>query len=527
VIGGVVYRGHRISQLYGAYVFGDNGSGNLWSLRYDGTHTVPFQRIASAGGPAAFGVDPHNGDVLVAQLNNNSIGRLDYTGQPAGTLLPATLADTGAFSDLKSLTPEAGIVPYDINVPFWSDNAQKTRWFSVPDTNLTIGFSPDHNWSFPTGAVWIKHFELELTNGVPASRKRLETRFIVRNTNGVYGITYRWTSSTNATLVPEEGLDEAFVIQDQGTVRTQIWHYPSRAECLSCHTAVGGLALGFNTAQLNKTFDDGAGPTNQIAALSQAGYFSSPVTNLNTLRALAPLTNTAYSVEYRVHSYLIANCAQCHQPGGSAIGSWDAGVRTPVSQAGIVNGILLNDFGDTNNRVMAPNSLEHSVLLKRISTRGSGQMPPLDSTMLDNEAIQLLSSWTTGDLPNYQSFAAWQLAHFGSTSSPDAAADADPDKDGANNLLEFLTFSDPLASGDSWKISVQQRGATVEIVFPQIANRGFQVEWTPSLTPPVNWQPLDVPGNQPFFSAVNLTGTITDTIADDPFRFYRVTVLEP
>ena len=90
----------------------------------------------------------------------------------------------------------------------------------MPNTNLTIGFSRDGNWAFPDGAVWVKHFELELTNGVPASRKRLETRFIVRNAGGVYGVTYRWGDSlTNATLVAEGGMDEQFIIHDGGTVR--------------------------------------------------------------------------------------------------------------------------------------------------------------------------------------------------------------------------------------------------------------------------------------------------------------------
>lgn len=52
VIGGVVYRGSRISQLYGAYVFSDNGSGKLWMLRFDGTNATPFQYLGtSAAGP--------------------------------------------------------------------------------------------------------------------------------------------------------------------------------------------------------------------------------------------------------------------------------------------------------------------------------------------------------------------------------------------------------------------------------------------------------------------------------------------
>ena len=400
VIGGVVYRGNRLSQLYGAYVFSDNGSGNVWFLRYDGTTTVPFQQITTASGPSAIGTDPRNGDILIAQLNNSQIGRLDYNSTPTNAPLPATLADTGAFTNLTTLIPAAGIVPYDLNVPFWSDNAIKTRWFSVPNTNLTIGFNPTGNWSFPTGTVWIKHFELELTNGVPASRKRLETRFIVSSTNGVYGLTYRWDTATNATLVPEAGLDEALTIDDGGTLRTQIWHYPSRSECLVCHTSAGGFGLGFRTEQLNRNFTYGSLTTNQISALNAAGYFSPSATNNPaTLLALASPTDTAFSLEFRARSFLAANCSQCHQPGGTAQrASWDARITTPTAGAGLVKGIPVNNLGNSGNFIIAPQSPGNSVLLTRISTRDLGsppsiQMPPLDSMLVDTQAVQLVTDW--------------------------------------------------------------------------------------------------------------------------------------
>ena len=400
VIGGVVYRGNRISQLYGAYVFTDNGSGNVWMLRYDGSNTVPFQPITTVSGPSAMGTDPRNGDVLIAQLGNNQIGRLDYNATSTGAPLPPTLADTGAFTNLTSLTPAAGIVPYDLNVPFWSDNAIKTRWFSVPNTNLTIGFAPTGNWSFPTGTVWIKHFELELTNGVPASSKRLETRFIVRNSSGVYGVTYRWDSATNATLVPEGGMDDVFTINDGGILRTQIWHYPSRSECLTCHTTAGGYGLGFRTEQLNRNFTYGPLATNQISALSAAGYFSPPPANdPATLLALAPATNTAYSLEFRARSFLAANCSQCHQPGGTAPeANWDARITIPTASAGLVKGTPVNNFGNTGNFIIAPQSPGNSILLTRISTRDldslpSIQMPPLDSMLVDTQDVQVVSNW--------------------------------------------------------------------------------------------------------------------------------------
>ena len=258
-----------------------------------------------------------------------------------------------------------------------------------------------------------------------------------------------------------------------------------------------------------------------------ARYFSNAVSNRYLLPALAPATNDAVSLEFRVRSYLAANCAQCHQPGGTGLGLWDARIATPLSQAGIVGGALNNDGGDPENRVVAPGSPGHSVMLARISTREAGRMPPLDSTVRDPAAMDLLGAWITNDLARYQPYADWQTARFGSTNAPDAAPDADPDADGANNLLEYLTGTDPMTYGDAWKIDPWRNGESVEISFPQVANRGFQVEWAPDLNSPASWRPLDVPGNRPFYSATNFTATLTDVLTNAPLRFYRVRVFEP
>jgi glucose/arabinose dehydrogenase len=234
ITGGLVYRGNRISQLYGYYVFADYIINRVRVFKYDGTNVSDFHNISSLNSVVGFGTDPRNGDVLAANIANGTIYRLAYdTNSVSGTALPPTLADTGAFSDTGTLTPNPGVVPYDINVPFWSDLAHKSRWFSVPNANLAIGFSPTNNWQFPTGTVWVKHFDLELTNGIPASAKRIETRLLVRNESGVYGVSYRWGSSTvNAALVAEDGLDEQFVIRDSngGIIRTQIWRSVSMSK---------------------------------------------------------------------------------------------------------------------------------------------------------------------------------------------------------------------------------------------------------------------------------------------------------
>ncbi len=528
VIGGLVYHGAD-ARLAGNYVFADYQSGNIWQLHYDGTNTIPFQYLGNEGGIAGFGADPRNGDLLMANQYRNTIRRLVAVTNTSGGTIPATLADTGAFTNLTTLAPAPGFVGYDLNLPFWSDNAMKQRWFSVPNTNLTIGFNANGNWSFPTGAVWMKHFELQLTNGAPASSRRLETRFIVKNTDGVYGLTYRWGgSTTNAALVPEEGMDEDFVVNDGGGVlRTQTWHYPSRAECLRCHTPGGGYALGFNTAQLNCNFNYGGGATNQINALAQAGYFSASVGSIHTLPALAQPTNAAVSREYRVRSYLAANCAFCHQPGGTAQGFWDGRLNTTTEAAGIVNGTLADNLGNTSARVTVPGSISNSMLLARLSTPGAIRMPPLDSTVLDTQAIALVRAWITNDLPHFQSFADWQIARFGSTNAPNGAAYSDPDGDGAINLLEYLTSTDPQNTNSSWRIALQKAGANYQIAFPLLSNRGFEVQVATNLADAQPWSGLDVSGNEPLFGVTNGTKVVTDTSPPGRVKFYRVRVFAP
>lgn len=537
VTGGFVYRGDRISSLFGKYIFCDYASGYLWALTPDGTNYVTMtnvQQVVNSGGIVAFAPDPRNGDVLVAyvaQSGTNSVRRLIYNSTPTGTPLPATLSATGAFTNLTTLTPHAGIVPYSLNVPFWSDNAIKTRWFSLPDTNLTVTWNPTSNWSFPTGAVWIKHFDL-VTNYVSGQSTRLETRFIVRNSNGAYGATYRWGGAADATLVAEGGSNETFVITDPGGVlRTQLWHYPSRSECLTCHNDVAGLALGFHTAQLNRShaytnFANATGVTdNQLRALNNAGYLSPSLTGLNSLPALANWNDTTVSLEWRVRSYVAANCVQCHQPGGLGLGTWDGRHYLSTAAAGLINGTLVNNQGNTNARVIVPSSLPNSMLYQRIAGLAGTRMPPLATSVLDANNMNLVAEWI-GALSGHQTFADWQNSNFGFTNGT-AAADFDADGDTLANYLEYLIGANPKEASSDWKVNIRLNGSNPQVVFPHLANRGFEVQFRPGFGAPAPWLPLDVPGNAPFFPAATFTNVVEDTTGTVSNKSYRVRVFAP
>ena len=129
---------------------------------------------------------------------------------------------------------------------------------------------------------------------------------------------------------------------------------------------------------MNRIHDYDGVSTNQIQALSDAGYFSTSVTDVDSLLALASATDANASLEFRARSYLAANCVQCHQPGGVPVQSanWDARIHPPLANAGIVNGALVQNFGDANNRVVKMGSLSNSVIW-RVANLGPDHMPPL------------------------------------------------------------------------------------------------------------------------------------------------------
>lgn len=398
VTGGLVYRGARLPTLVGHYLFADFASGRVWSFPTDGANAVSADRVqllATNAGLSSFGLDPSTGDVLVANLLEGAIKRLVATPVGGSADLPATLSATGAFVNPAALTPAAGVVPYEPNVSFWSDHATKRRWFALPDTTSRFGFSAQGPWSLPTGAVWIKHFDLETVRGNPASARRIETRFLVKTAEGVYGATYRWNDAqTDATLVPEDGANQNFTVTENGVTRPQTWRFPSRADCLTCHTAAGGYALSFNTRQLNRDHAFAGGSANFITALAQAGYLeTAPSSPPASLPALARADDATQPLEGRARSYLDVNCSQCHQPGGTALGTIDARISTPLSLANLINEPLLDPGGDSANRVIVPGDAGHSRLLQRMMIRGLGQMPPLATNERDLAGESLLAQW--------------------------------------------------------------------------------------------------------------------------------------
>ena len=326
-------------------------------------------------------------------------GREEVTGLaiPAADALQGSLSTTGLFSDLGTLTARPGIVPFTVNSPLWSDQAAKRRWMALPGA-MTIGFAPSGAYTWPAGTVMVKHFELDVDDGPAAQMRRLETRVLVVDGDRSYGLTYRWRSDgREADLVPDAGADEVIPIAvPGGGVRQQAWRYPSRSECLQCHTALSGRVLGPKTGQLNGYFTYPNGVADhQLRAWNAIRLFGSDIgeAGMATRERLVAVDDPTAPLEMRVRSYLDANCAGCHRPGGTPT-AWDARFETPLASTGIVLGAVRDGLGIPGARVVVPQQTASSVLYARlVATQSTVQMPPIGRRLVHGPGVAAVQQW--------------------------------------------------------------------------------------------------------------------------------------
>jgi uncharacterized repeat protein (TIGR03806 family) len=324
----------------------------------------------------------------------NDISSLNVPMEMNGTW-PALLSQTGAFKDTRALAASEAMLPYDLNVPFWSDGASKQRWMALPP-GKKIRFSASNEWSFPTGTVFVKHFELSSAAKTGPTR-RLETRLLVVNpTGGVHGVTYKWRSDNSDAELLETNVMEELSVHTAAGVRAQNWFYPGRIDCLTCHTPLNGGVLGVNTRQLNRDFAYASGTkSNQLVHWTRLGLFENPPATANPDLSYAKLVapgNRRAPIEERARSWLDANCSHCHRPGGT-VANFDARYTTPLAEQKLLDGPVLIDQGIDNARVIAPNDIWRSILLMRVNSREAIKMPPLAHEVVDDEGAALLREW--------------------------------------------------------------------------------------------------------------------------------------
>lgn len=339
---------------------------------------------SNAADPAPYGLTARQPTRAYLNMPERSNGRI-----------PQLLSQTGAFKDVRHLTPSDGLIPYDLVVAFWSDGAKKSRWISIPSG--TIRFAPTGEWVFPRGTVFVKTFELPTDESNPDITRRLETRLLVCDSDGgVYGVVYKWRADgSDAELLPDSLTEKIRITSRLGQSHEQTWYYPARKDCLTCHNSLAGGVLGVKTRQMNRSLAYPSGTTdNQLRAWNHLGLFVPGLdeADLPRLPTLAAAADSSRSLEDRARSYLDANCSQCHRPGGT-VAYFDARWDTPLHKQQLINGSVLIDEGIDHPRVIAPHDIWRSIAFMRVDTNDDVRMPPIARETVDQQGVALLREW--------------------------------------------------------------------------------------------------------------------------------------
>ncbi len=465
--GGLFYRGSQWPSIDQQLIFADQNSGRIWALDYKSAG-APSENFTLTDGVST----PSNYSVRL--LLNSSVGIRQMTAGPTGEEIymvdgnrvfrlfnasapnpepPALLSQTGAFTNLATMTPREGLIPFEPASELWSDRAAKLRWIAVPNTagidgeydlaDEQITYSEDGSWAYPIGTVFIKHFALpsDLRNPEdPASLVPLETRFSVRGANGTYFFfTYRWRADgSDADLINDAESAPFDITNLDGSPGTQVWEYPSRAQCFECHQSNAGSVLGMKSRQLNHplTYPSTGITANQLTTFASLGIFDEgpDFETLDTLLTSVSIDDSSQGLEARVRSYLDSNCSFCHQPGSEAgRASFDALLNTPLSLTGIINGETeAGDLGATDAHIVTPGSPESSVLYLRDSSLNPNfRMPPVGRTLNDPDYLLILEAWI-------ETFGRAEFIAWAQERGIESGFLGDSDEDGFANVFEFV-----------------------------------------------------------------------------------------
>ncbi|WP_144057343.1 PQQ-dependent sugar dehydrogenase [Novipirellula maiorica] len=416
ITGGMVYRGSELTDFVGHYLYADYLSGKVWALPAtqdtEDHVAVPVPRqVADTGLQiAAFGEDAQQEMYLcvfdgIYRLRLKSVD-LHQIAQS----FPKKLSETGLFESVSDHLPAPGVIPYEVNVPFWSDYSVKDRYLALPKA-ASVKFHSKEDWEFPVGTVFIKTFWMHQDRESRSEPQRLETRLMVHSPDGWQAYTYVYNEDCSEANLLEGSKEMPLEIATAEGAITQPYYFPSRSECFACHTKQAGFSLGLTTRQMNRTMNYYGTQVDQIAMLDRLNVFTEsvaaedvPATEKfpdwgfgnfdrggNNGDEREPLQEDATRL---ARAWLEVNCAMCHQPGGIGPGKIDMRADTPLREMHLL-GVKPKQGQMTppDGRLIVPGQPYLSELVVRAGHRDVRQMPPLATNRVSERAIDVLKQW--------------------------------------------------------------------------------------------------------------------------------------
>ena len=346
--------------------------------------------------------------------------------------LPHRLSDTD-YTTLDTFElAKRGTVAYNTEYPLWADSAKKIRMVHFPAKKTPEGVLVRHAavfdnttrmFAIPDNARFYKSFFKDVKQVDGQVRQRIvETRLIVVRAAPrvpLFG-TYQWNAEqTDAILlnaryrdgtpwkdvVVHIDVDESLQANPVHTPR--LYALPGKQRCVDCHQGADSFTLGFTPLQLNRRKNGDAGSERspgvseltQIERLAAFGFLSGfargdVLPKLETMGREPPANVHAA----RVQGYFVGNCANCHNPNGSAMKDTNvkldlsAGKLFPFEPVAPAEGGAFTFLGPAGD-------LNQSVLFNRISRtqntfgKSASPMPMHIAGGPDCRLVNLVGKW--------------------------------------------------------------------------------------------------------------------------------------
>jgi hypothetical protein len=286
---------------------------------------------------------------------------------------PDDLACTGLYSNFAAKTLSAGIRAYAPAVPLWSDGADKTRYILLPDGQKVDASNMDE-WTFPPGTKAWKEFKM--------GDRLVETRLWWKKPDGSWrGASYVWS---------EDGSHANRGEGQKLTVNGKEYDVPKNSDCDSCHRGRKDKLLGFEAISLAQP---------EATGLNLAALVAEDRINPKPARTNIALPERGLGV-------LHVNCGvACHSGDSSALAygtglhmrlSFDDVLNKPVEQWDTFTtavGVDAKLAGWAGEVRVTPSQPDTSLIIKVMTTRGPGQMPPIATNVVDDQGVASVSDW--------------------------------------------------------------------------------------------------------------------------------------
>ncbi len=340
----------------------------------------------------------------------------DDTGVPqdTGDPPPDGLALYGLLGwDGHDFTYADGVVPYDLATPLFSDYALKERALVLPEGTSFSYTADDQVFDLPVGTRILKSFLFPADLRAPDQDLRvIETRVLTREDDGWAAEPWLWNAdNTDAVLAPSGATEQIEIVGLDGEPLVIQYLVPQKNQCVDCHELKVDdertiVPIGPKARHLNRDYDHGAGPVNQLQHLADLGWLTGlpaldtvpQATDAGQLEGVDPTTLDAQTLDAAARDYLDINCAHCHNPSASeGVSSqlfldryttepFDLGVCKRPGSAGSGTGGLTFDI--------VPGDHTQSILWYRMNTEELGEMmPDLGRSVRHDAGVALIAAW--------------------------------------------------------------------------------------------------------------------------------------